>query len=808
MGWKLYYANPDGSNEQSVNLEDIGALEGGQVTGDGIRFNFNSHKASEVSIHVPLIDPKLVPKIPFTGRVRIVDSAGVTQFAGRRVDWDGSATVGSQGINYQFLDAWWDLSKITFKQSWWGGAYLPVSYNAGTGVLTFPSTTNFGFTLPSNSEVTANFYTYNATTKVYTQVAANWTITQTSYSPITATLAGGSGVIPDHPAKIFIAFQFSFTDVVLFQYKPGDPYSDISQVIEYYITTGAQMVEILNFAISRGVNLQIGEIDPSLYVPWYPVRCQNCAEALKVCLRDHPDCFTEIDYTTTPPTFHARLRANLTPKTLPYAYTDANGVQHVKTDVKPRPDLVPSRIGIFYRVLVQTGVLYPRDIWPVNAPDGLLALDYSIDLQGPKPSTTYGGITSVPFDPTNAAFDATNPPTPPNELTWWLKKCPSLATADISGLTMCNADGSTYDGSDLKVQDAFGNGINYSVPTDPDYFGWELTGGTQAFWMSNIVVQSARVTTHFKYQKKKADGTVDSVIDKHPTTVNVNLVNSGSLQQSYTQYVTTGEAIPANLARNIWESLQVMQYNLRQSQREEPFTAFIKPGRHSINLAGGNPQWAMMNATVQESTYTLRQRPDGVVWAMSNVSCGPVEHLEAGQLVQLFNIFANRDLLKIDPWERITGQSGNSSNAAAAGATMKENSEPGLPAPSLSTHVSGTADAAVGTGATYPGGQFSVHQPDARTSGLFIFKWNGVGTVGSGLNADYTRTPTANTPGFMLDLTDIINLLTVSGKTYAPVSGSMDDIWKLKAREMVWCDPSTGNTGFFIVLCGAPYTKV
>ena len=133
------------------------------------------------------------------------------------------------------------------------------------------------------------------------------------------------------------------------------------------------------------MNLQIGQIDPALFVPWYPVRCQNCAESIKICLRDHPDAFTEIDYTTTPPTFNARLRSSLTPKTLPYAYTDANGIQHVSTEVKPRPDLIPSRIGIFYRYTINgTAVAYPRDIWPVNAPDGLIALDYSIDLQGPR----------------------------------------------------------------------------------------------------------------------------------------------------------------------------------------------------------------------------------------------------------------------------------------------------------------------------------------------------------------------------------------------------------------------------------------
>jgi hypothetical protein len=203
--------------------------------------------------------------------------------------------------------------------------------------------------------------------------------------------------------------------------------------------------------------------------------------------------------------------------------------------------------------------------------------------------------------------------------------------------------------------------------------------------MSGINAIPCTVKTWFNFKKNRlnADGTVsaaskESAVTASPVSVNVVLVNTASIQQSFSNLLASGQFVPWGLAQSIWESLQTMQYQLRQSQREEPFTGFIKPGKHCINLAGGNPAWAGMNATVQETSYTLRQRPDGVVWAMSEVSCGPVEHLEAGQLVQLFNIFANRDLAKIDPWERITGQSGGG-GGGAVGTTSKENSVAGEP---------------------------------------------------------------------------------------------------------------------------------
>lgn len=762
MSWTLYYANPDGSGEQSVSLEALGALEGGTATGDGIVFSFESHKESTVRMAVAGLDPSSNPRIPFMGRVRITDAGGGQQFVGRRTDWDGSATPDKRGTRYTFSDAWWDMTKITFKQVWFSGGYMPVTVAGST--VTFGGGASVVF---AGDPPTAQFYDANKN-----QIGAGWTVTPPPTTPATGfTVSGGTGAIGAAKYVVFVNYN---TDVVLFQYRPGDPYQNAGQVVHYYITTGAQIIEILNFAIAQGVQLQVGQIDPSIFVPWYPVRCQNCAEALKVCLRDHPDCFTEIDYTTAPPTFHVRRRASLAAVLRPYKYTDANGVQHVSTDVRPRPDLVPSRVGIFYRYLVNgNAVAFPQDIYPPGTPDGLLALDYSVDLQGPRTSASSGEIDSVAFDPT--------------ALAWWKQKCAVLNTAEISGLAMTNADGTTYTGADLKVVDDAGNPVDYAGT-----YMWEMVGGSRALWMSGVNVVSANVTSYFKYQKKNAAGVLDGDVKAHVQTVRVNLVNTASISQSYYAFLTTGEAIPANLAEEIYQSLQPLQYELKQSQREEPFASFVKPGKHCLNLDGGNAAWETMAATVQQSTYTLRQRPDGTVWAVSDVKCGPVAHLEAGQLVQLFNIFANRDLSKIDPWERITGQTGGGAGSSAVSTTARENTNPGLPDPLLSTHVNTNVDVS---------GNFSTVQTNVKTSGHFIFKWDGSTVDGTG-----ARTRKADTPAFMLDMSDIQALVTAAG-TVTPVSGfTLDDVYLLKAREVKMCDDS-GNIFYAIVLIGGGYTK-
>jgi hypothetical protein len=154
-----------------------------------------------------------------------------------------------------------------------------------------------------------------------------------------------------------------FPAVVLYQPNPGQTYAPIP--VAGVITSGRQIVDILNWAIAQGANLQIGEIDPALYQAWYPLQNAKCADAIRHCLRLHPDCFTEIDYTTTPPTFNVRQRGNLAAVTLPYAYTDSAGRRHVATDLQPRPELQPKRVALFYRLLNGGQLISaPVDIWP------------------------------------------------------------------------------------------------------------------------------------------------------------------------------------------------------------------------------------------------------------------------------------------------------------------------------------------------------------------------------------------------------------------------------------------------------------
>jgi hypothetical protein len=447
----------------------------------------------------------------------------------------------------------------------------------------------------------------------------------------------------------------------------------------------------------------------------------KCGDAIRHCLRLHPDCFTEIDYTTTPPKFNVRQRSNLTAVTLPYAYADSSGRKHIASDIQPRPELQPKRVALFYRV-ISSGYLIntPVDIWPqsnlsvlgpvitgqdvggsaapytaggtplvgtamtnigtstvvtipVGAPGGLRALDYAIDLAGPKITATSAAITSAAFNPAS--------------LSWWQQKLPSLTVGiPASGpgsLALLSTAINTGAATAISVVDGTGAYVNLAL------YDWELLPESAPMaWMTGtngaLAVTEAIVTAHFNYTKSKTIGTGSLAIstpNDHVHHVRIKLVNSASLAETFSQLVNTGEAIPSNLAQTVYNSLSTLQYSFSHTIVEKPFNGWVKPGKHAVNLGGTEAAaaWATMQATVQSTEYKMHLDGGGNTYDNFTVKCGPVEHLEPGQLVQLFNVFANRDLTKVDTNERLSGIAAQGTTVSMPSDTAQENSVPAEP---------------------------------------------------------------------------------------------------------------------------------
>lgn len=136
------------------------------------------------------------------------------------------------------------------------------------------------------------------------------------------------------------------------------------------LTAGAQISEVIAYAISQGVSIQMGSV-PAGPVLW-PEEVNNvtCAEAIRMSLRLHTDWIPWINHTTTPPTLNVTPVASLTGLVLD---TDGSGILESFSETT-RADLIPDAVRIVYEYATTIDDEVYRnaviDKWPLLGPDG------------------------------------------------------------------------------------------------------------------------------------------------------------------------------------------------------------------------------------------------------------------------------------------------------------------------------------------------------------------------------------------------------------------------------------------------------
>ena len=555
---------------------------------------------------------------------------------------------------------------------------LPNSFSAGTILFQ-------GRRVDNDGSVSAQ----NVSTSL-TLADAWWDLMKVTFQEAWQYISGGTIEAPTYS-------DFFWPDVILFQPDPGVTYSPAP--VNLTITTWQQIEDILNYAIGYAtgddaIELQIGTASGGLsefvatYCNWYPVRSQKCGDCLKFCLRPHPAVYTEIDYTTTPPTIHFRDRANMTATTVPYASKLSDGTIHLASDIKSLDELVPDAVRLYYKITGsyngQPCVEYDEDIYPLAHGNSLICLDYSIDVTGESVAETIVNFVSYDFDPT--------------DLTLWREK--------VNGLKQISQGGQIPNDGDPGALQFIDTTINGGVATHPD--GIQITNATDSdldpsdypyhtaqnipSWMLDVsgdagLMTEANVTAGFSYQKKTgATLALTSSVQRHSHSMRLRLTNLPSGQYVLKQLLNDGEAIPVGLAESIYNELSILQWKLRHNILQvaangSTVPTIIKPGKNMINLSGGLTVWETMNAVPEQVTIEFfRAIVDGVscLTAEHTISCGPVKFLEPDYLVRLANLFWNRNHAGIDAHQRLTGTtSSNQVDLSSQGA--KENSVPGEP---------------------------------------------------------------------------------------------------------------------------------
>jgi len=351
--------------------------------------------------------------------------------------------------------------------------------------------------------------------------------------------------------------------------------------------TGGQIAAAVNWAISQGAPVTLGNV-----APWAPVvsdfqKCIKVSQVIEKMWHIESDFTVIWDYSTVgtntgalgTPTIHflkcsiANLQPGLTtaqqnaliltPITI---NLDAgNWLSGVK--IKPRPDWIKSYVHIDYDQITTFGsnqyLSLGDDQYPVTLPTDTESkfngVDLYFDLSGAKVSVTtqQGNLTSAPFDPTSLAQWQT-----------WKNELNAATVASaviITGSTMPAATVTHPAPTIVATEiDSTGTPVAYNSAN-----AYELLDGCYADWMADstlmgsigvISAQKVKVTA-WAYITYKNGAVAFKQFTKELTAISFNTANVAETITVQTKTVTTyAEPQPVGLAQilyNAWRSLAV-----------------------------------------------------------------------------------------------------------------------------------------------------------------------------------------------------------------------------------------------------------
>jgi hypothetical protein len=424
--------------------------------------------------------------------------------------------------------------------------------------------------------------------------------------------------------------------VILFVLYSGAPVGGDPATGFYAATTGQQIQDAINWAISQGAPIQLGQMDPFATPPSHFQKGMTCEQVIKHCHQLEPDFVVVWDYTTLPfPTIHCLRQPSLTPLTIDLT---TSGVREL-IKIKERPDWQRSYVAIFYdetqSVNGQQYITLAQDFYPNPlVPSGGMSqtefnfrgVDLFCDLSGERV-----GNPNQQANFASKAFDITT-------LATWTNWKPHLSPVydpTITSVTILTAATSPATNnyhtaptlSPLDELDSNGN----AIAIDPSCV-YEVVDGAWADWIPQSNAQRVRATAYAYVVHKAAPGQnakAEFIPLNHDFTA-VN-INTAGINQSFTQPTGASqyaEPIPDGLAEvmfNAWKALAI-EGGFKNVEAvigaTQPISRF-----NSLNFNTPNkPAWATVNAPIQKIS-------GDIATGVTNVQFGAPLHLTGNELI-------------------------------------------------------------------------------------------------------------------------------------------------------------------------------
>lgn len=421
------------------------------------------------------------------------------------------------------------------------------------------------------------------------------------------------------------------------------------------ITVGAQISEVIDFAISVGISIQAGSIPSGMLLWPTPVTGMSCAELIRTSLRYYPDWIPWLDHSTTPPTFNVTPRSSATARTR--SVIGAAGLNVTKLN-----DRVPTGVRVVYETatMIDDEVYRTMQIDQAPAPTGTTAeilailtapagpgmLVTTVELQGLQQQIQKQQVVTrtLPVDQSTAKE--------------YLKvKFPivkDLADTDWNVTAWSTAvipeDDDEIDPIDVKLERHYG--------ADRTDLPRELVKGAVAEWMQKKV---GRVLVEFTVV---ASGTATAAeakkISELPTHFTVTATNAVTKIYKGISGYQSGDDVPVGIAAAYLATIQ-NGCNFAGSIRiKENDVGATRWHGSKLNVSGGASEWATMDAPIHSVVWDLRTKD-------VEIGFGPNPDYSVQDYLEFLRLLNKRDHTNYTTSERTSDELGSESSVSARG---------------------------------------------------------------------------------------------------------------------------------------------
>ena len=414
------------------------------------------------------------------------------------------------------------------------------------------------------------------------------------------------------------------------------------------ITVGQQIANVISYAISEGVYLQIGSL-PTGEIPIpSEISNQTCAEVIAACLKLHPDWIPWIDHSTTPPSYNVTAVSDAVSENFNIG---SGGISDIS--IARRDDLIPSSVYEWSTTIEDS--VYRNlsvDKYPPTGPDGgPRVLQSHIQLAGLQSQIQKSRICVTPIPISSASAWAKD----------WIKvHNPALQSIDNGHFAIARLDSAVV--SEPTQPDPISSQAPPLVVSSINQIPNELRSGTIEDWM-RVHSGTARVEA--------------TLIPASGATHDERVLLAQNCQ-FYWQGTCTDAQTKIYKGVTSWIAAEQMPTGVAQATYEAIVAAFTYDGSITVkaqealnvnlvgrkaNVAGGAADWASMNAPIHSVSFDVER-------GETRISFGPVHHLAPADFLEMQRILRWRDVTWWSSSERASNKHGAQNDPSAHGDTV------------------------------------------------------------------------------------------------------------------------------------------